>query len=265
MNPSGVDESIDFVEYDPQWAATSPTEVLLSGGNLTAGVVRVGDTVRRPRKASSAFVARLLRHLEAHGFAGAPRYLGEDEQDRDTLSYLPGEVPSRFRRFADHQLADFGRLLRAFHDATRGSDLCDGFPVVCHHDPGPNNVVFDGEHPTALIDFDFAASGDPLEDVAYAAWVWCISSRSDRQPASDQSRQTRLLADSYGLTAAERALLIDAILERHDRNEQFWTARQLDPTRATTSPERIAELLTWTANERAFVQAHRAEFEAALR
>ncbi len=34
----------------------------------------------------------LLRHLEARGFAGAPRVLGLDEQGREVLSYLPGET-----------------------------------------------------------------------------------------------------------------------------------------------------------------------------
>jgi aminoglycoside phosphotransferase (APT) family kinase protein len=41
----------------------------------------------------------------------------------------------------------------------------------CHHDPGPNNTVFRDGRPVALIDFDFAAVGDPLEDVGYGLVV----------------------------------------------------------------------------------------------
>lgn len=51
------------------------SEVPLAGGRTTEGVVRVGDTVRRPTKARAPFVHELLRHLEARGFSGAPRFL----------------------------------------------------------------------------------------------------------------------------------------------------------------------------------------------
>ena len=42
-------------------------EVPLRGGRVTAGVVRVGETVRRPPTANSDFVKRLLRHLADQG------------------------------------------------------------------------------------------------------------------------------------------------------------------------------------------------------
>ncbi|WP_107452075.1 phosphotransferase [Streptomyces sp. NRRL F-5650] len=35
--------------------------------------------------------------------------------------------------------------------------LAGRFPVMCHEDPGPTNVVFRDGVPTALIDFDAAA------------------------------------------------------------------------------------------------------------
>jgi len=73
-------------------------ELPLSGGRLTAGVVRVGDTVRRPTGPHSAFVHALLMHLEAVGFAGAPRLLGMDDQGREILSYLAGWVPPNLDR-----------------------------------------------------------------------------------------------------------------------------------------------------------------------
>jgi len=46
------------------------------GGRQTIGIVRVGDTVRRPRHARSDLVHALLRHLDAVGFEDAPRLLG---------------------------------------------------------------------------------------------------------------------------------------------------------------------------------------------
>lgn len=173
-------------------------EVPLSGGRITLGVVRVGDTVRRPATASSSFVAELLGDLHRQGFTGAPRHLGFDTAGREILTYLPGQVPARFQRWTDPQVAAAGSLLRAFHDATRGSRLAGRNPVVCHHDPGPNNTVFADDVPFAFIDFDTAAPGDPLEDLGYMAWTWCISSKPDAPPATAQAAQVRVLADAYG-------------------------------------------------------------------
>ena len=44
-------------------------ELPLSGGNVTAGVVRVGDTVRRPVGAWTPAVHNLLQHLEQQASA----------------------------------------------------------------------------------------------------------------------------------------------------------------------------------------------------
>ncbi|SCG56737.1 hypothetical protein GA0070613_2718 [Micromonospora inositola] len=45
-------------------------------GNVTTGVVRVGDTVRRPVGPWTDTVDALLEHLHAVGFIAAPRPLG---------------------------------------------------------------------------------------------------------------------------------------------------------------------------------------------
>lgn len=78
-------------------------EVPLRGGRVTPGVVRVGDTVRRPATDASPFVADLLHLYERRGFAGAPRHLGVDDSGRDVFSYLPGDGPPRFRHWDDAQ------------------------------------------------------------------------------------------------------------------------------------------------------------------
>ena len=51
------------------------TEVPLGGGNVSGGVVRIGDTVRRPAGPWTPAVHALLGHLHATGFPGAPRPL----------------------------------------------------------------------------------------------------------------------------------------------------------------------------------------------
>jgi len=64
----------------------------LDGGQQSSGVVRVGDTVRRPLHRNSEFVHALLRHLGAVGFDGVPRLLGIDDRGREILTYVDGHV-----------------------------------------------------------------------------------------------------------------------------------------------------------------------------
>jgi Ser/Thr protein kinase RdoA (MazF antagonist) len=239
-------------------------EIPLPSGRITRGVVRVGDTVRRPFKESSPFVARLLERFEVLNVSWAPRYLGRDVLGRDVLTYLPGSVPPKWRTFTDDQVCEAGRLLRQFHDATRGSELAAGSPVVCHNDPGPNNLVFEDDRPFAFIDFDMAAPGEPFEDLGYMAWAWCISSKTERQPAALQASQVRALVDAYGVDADRRAL-IPAILERIARNIRFWTERRTAPESTAVTVDRIAENIEWSKRELAYASAHRALFLRALR
>lgn len=135
--------------------------------------------------------------------------------------------------------------------------------MICHHDPGPNNTVFRDGQPIAFIDFDFAAPGDPLEDVSYLAWAWCISSRPDRGPVTEQARQVRALADAYGLGPADRDRLPAAIGERLRRNEAFWRDVQGDAV-ASVPPARSAELVAWTRCELAYIETNHEVFVAAL-
>lgn len=239
-------------------------EVPLYGGRITTGVVRVGNTVRRPATASSSFVAELLGDLRRQDFTGAPRHLGFDVAGREILSHLPGHVPARFQRWTDSQVAAAGSLLRAFHDATRGSRLTGRHPVVCHHDPGPNNTVFADDIPVAFIDFDTAAPGDPLEDLGYMAWTWCISSKPDAPPATVQAAQLRILADAYGLHATSRSSLIDAALDRQTRNAQWWRSHLARPSPRVADDHEITGRIRWSEQEHAYTSANRATFDAAL-
>src|SRR4051795_3341979 len=141
----------------PDSRTDQSAEVPLLGGRITPGVVRVGDTVRRPQGPHSEFVHALLTHLESTAFDAAPRFLGIDEQSREVLSYIHGEVPDDLdAALSDDQIAAAARLIRRFHDATAGSDLAGSEEVVCHNDISPVNTVFLDRRPTALIDFDMA-------------------------------------------------------------------------------------------------------------
>lgn len=239
--------------------------VPLTGGRITHGVVRIGDTVRRPTSAASPFVASLLNLLESRGFTGAPRYLGRDQEGRDTFSYVPGWVPAKFRPWTDAQVAAAGALARAMHDATRGSDLARQHQVVCHHDLGPNNAVFQDEMPVAFIDFDMATPGSPLEDVGYMAWVWCVASKSGAPSVGAQAAQVRVLADAYGLAGPERAVLVDAMLERQARNARFWAEVQASSEPVQATAQQISERIAWSQREHVHTAEYRKVFEDALK
>jgi hypothetical protein len=45
--------------------------------------------------------------------------------------------------------------------------------VLVHGDYGPNNVLLDpaARHVTAVVDWEWAHAGDPLEDLAWCEWI----------------------------------------------------------------------------------------------
>ena len=158
-------------------------EIRLAAGN-TSSVWRRGATIRRSTGPWTPAVHRLLRHLEAVGFLGAPRVLGLEEQGREVLTYLEGEVPvypTPPDLWSEGVLEEVAELLRRLHDATVDLDLPDsagregaaapeGGEVVRHNDVAHYNTVFRAGHPVAFIDWDFAAPGPRAWDVAFAAY-----------------------------------------------------------------------------------------------
>jgi aminoglycoside phosphotransferase len=191
----------------------------LSGGWVTSGVVQVGQTVRRPSRPNAPFVERLLRHLESTGFHGAPRHLGFDEQGREILTFIEGDVPSDCRDtvWSDEQLSAIGELLRHFHDATNGSEVARGGEVVCHNDFGPWNLVWRAELPVGIIDYDIAAPGARLDDLGYATWKALNLGLVDA-PVFEQRRRMTVFASAYGAIAD--SMLLAAIERAQERVRQ---------------------------------------------
>ena len=204
-------------------------ELPLPGGNFSAAV-RVGDTVRRETGPWTPAVHALLRHLEAVGFDGAPRVLGEDERGREILSFVEGDVPHDWPTpayvWTDEAIHGIGALVRRYHDACASfvapaaAHWRLGEPhgeVICHHDVAPWNTVFRDGLPVALIDWDFAGPGTRLWDVAYAAWRYVplyAPERMDDVGADPTACAHRLavLCDGYGLT--DRTGLLDTVVRR---------------------------------------------------
>jgi hypothetical protein len=224
-------------------------EVPLRGGRITPGVVRVADTVRRPTNANSAFVHRLLLHLERVGFEAAPRFLGIDLQGREILSFREGTVPENLRPdYSDEVLTATGRLLRRYHDAVADSELAAGAETVCHNDVSPVNFVFVDGLPAALIDFDAAVPGPRIRDLAYGLFLW-LDLGYDGLPLDEQARRTRIFFAGYGL-AEPPAHLVDEILERQ---------RERAPT-APGGPDAVR----WWNTQADWLEQNRRSYEEAL-
>jgi hypothetical protein len=175
------------------------SEIPLIGGRTTTGVVRIGDTVRRPIKARATFVHELLRHLQTRRFTAAPEFVGVDTAGREILSFIPGFVPPELGYFSDAQLNAAARLLRQLHDATLDCPLRSPYEIVCHGDPSPCNCVFVDGVPMAFIDFDGAHPGTRLEDIGYAAWLW-LDIGNDDLSADVQGQRVAEFFQSYGLS-----------------------------------------------------------------
>jgi hypothetical protein len=221
------------------------TEIPLLGGDVTEGVVRVGDTVRRPVGPHSPLVHALLTHLEAVGFEGAPRFLGIDDSGREVLSFVEGEVAGRPRPswIADEtRLASVGQLVRAYDDAAvsfglpqseepagkpvepPGVPAAPAYPpeLIGHVDITPENVVFRAGRAYALIDFDLAKPATRADEMFNVLLWWApLFDPRDRDPLMrdvDVHRRARILADAYGLSGPDRERIIEVAAIRTRRS-----------------------------------------------
>jgi aminoglycoside phosphotransferase (APT) family kinase protein len=187
--------------------------------------------VHRPVGPWTPAIHGLLRHLEAVGYDQAPRVLGFDEQGREVLSWIDGDSgPEGWAKVIDDRgLIAFAHLLRDYHDAvagyrpdasTRWSTTTAGTvgdEVVCHGDFGPWNVVWSGDRPIGIIDWDHARPAQRLHDAAYAL-QFTAPFRDDaeclrwlRYPEPpDRRHRLEVFATAFGLT--DTAGLVDAVI-----------------------------------------------------
>lgn len=214
-------------------------EQRLDGGIANAGlVVRVGRHVLRPPSPHSESIHAFLRAVRRAGFDGASLPVGIDEDGRERLVFIEGEVPvAPYPDWSqsDTALASTARLLRGLHDAARDFDpqgftwddaLADpaGGTLVCHNDVEPSNVVFRDGIAVGLLDFEFAAPGRPIYDVAQLARL-CVPIDHDVDQVrlgwrpADRPARLRLVADAYGLDRDGRAELLAAMDDAIDRIE----------------------------------------------
>ncbi|WP_309062463.1 phosphotransferase [Streptomyces sp.] len=211
----------------------------------------------------------LLRLLEAGGWDGAPRFLGVDDKGREVLGHLDGHVAWEPRQPAavssDESLVAVVRLVREFHDPTAGSSLAGTQEVVCHNDLSPKNTVYrpvGGElRPVAFIDWDLAAPGARIHDVAHVCWQYLALGPSVAD-ATEAARRTRLIADGYELQ--DRRPLIPTILWWQDRCRR---GIEREAGAGDAAMRRLCDAGAVTEVQRAYqwVSDHRDALERALR
>jgi len=123
-------------------------------------------------------VHRLLAHVRAQGVTWVPRFHGIDDQGREILDFIPGEVLHDMPAWLwdEAVLTDVARALREWHEATASFDVRPGdawfWPglepreVSCHNDFAPYNHVFRDGRFVGAIDYDICYPGPCRWDLA---------------------------------------------------------------------------------------------------
>jgi hypothetical protein len=218
----------------------------LAGGNMSR-VVRVADTVRRTAGPWTATTQRLLAHVRACGLAWVPEPRGLDEQGREVLSFIEGDVPHAMPAWVWSLpvLTDVARALRAWHDATASFDRTGAVwqseprepsEVVCHWDFAPYNCVFREGRFAGAFDFDLCAPGPRLWDLAYTAYRFVpLMPPADDPDAGPGERSP--FAWAAGLAR------LDAFLAAYSGGAEPFYSRQV---LVRASADRLGAIAAWT-------------------
>lgn len=157
-------------------------------GGFDGGAELVGGTVRRTAGPWTLSVHRLLSHLGAVGFAGAPQPLGFDEDGRERLSFLEGVTVGSVQPWpawthSDDALAQVGNWLRRYHRAVadfvpradaiwREGQIWRPGLIVSHNDAAPYNAVWNAAGLVGFVDWDMAGPTTKEADLAWVVFSW---------------------------------------------------------------------------------------------
>jgi Ser/Thr protein kinase RdoA (MazF antagonist) len=144
---------------------------------LPGSSIKDDPSPERARVAGSRLAA--IHDAASFGTAGWLRF-DDAASDVPTPGVLPfpegsqrarigAEVDDAIERFRARCLDDADAAAERFHDRFL-DDLPRAFePVLCHGDYSPDNLLFDGDELTGVVDFDRAVAGHAWRDLAHAA------------------------------------------------------------------------------------------------
>lgn len=172
-------------------------------GNV-GGAWRIGDTVHRPTGPWTPAVHALLDFLTPR-IPCVPRVLGFDDEGREVLTYLPGDVYGDDEDvLTDGQLCSLVTWTRTFHQAAAtfshpGPWRLPRLPhatLIAHSDLAPCNVCFDGDRLVGVFDWDIAGPTTPLLELGWIAWSAAPLWRD--VGAVRAADRVTLIAETYG-------------------------------------------------------------------
>ena len=197
-------------------------ETHLSGGSMNE-VKLVGRTVRRQTGPWTPAVHDLLNFLNAEGLSGIPKVHGVDDEGFEILEYVEGRgVPVDDEVVLDNVLVEAVQWLRDYHDLVAnyrppglvnwrtGEKELGPDQIICHNDPGAYNWIIQSGHFVAMIDWDLAGPGNPIDDLAFLAWT-AIPLYRDIGVERTAARLD-LLVDAYGEWGP--STLLGAVVDR---------------------------------------------------
>lgn len=203
----------------------------------------MGDTVRRPRSRYRSSINALLEHVTGTGLVEVPKPLGLDDQGREVFSFIEGDVPiPPYPSWAvtDESLRSVAELLRRYHEAASSfdsdesewpADLADpvGGDLPCHNDVCLENVVFRDGVAVGLLDFDFAAPGRRIFDVAMTLQMCGQVGHPANIERSfgrvDPLARVAVFCDAYGVRTHEGDDLVDGLLSASKVGKSFVKKR----------------------------------------
>jgi len=189
-------------------------EIILGGGRTTTGVVRIGNTVRKPVKKNSEYARQVLQFLERKHFKHSQRYRGKDEENREIFAYVEGFIPADLGDTTDIQLQSFMKIVREFHDISQDFVKSDTL-VLCHDDLSPCNVVFRDDRPIAIIDWNDVHPDERWQDLTYILWLWInIGSHYENKNIVSQMRSA---LNAYGADETTKHDFANKLIKRMNR------------------------------------------------
>ncbi len=251
----------------------------MSEENLNADdkhpIIRIGNEVHRPVGWWTPAVHELLKYLELVGFKYSPRVLGFDSEGREILSFIDGESGKEGWKkiVADEGLRRYAKLLGEYHDAVSDfhpsessewaystGGLKEG-EIICHGDFGVWNIVWQGDEPVGIVDWDFVLPAKPRYDVLYAL-EYSAPFRDDKTTLKwhhfpqvpDRKHRIKVFAEAYGISDIGDVVTEVAAMQRKvGTYEKYLAKRGLQPQVdwvANGDLEEVEKRAKWTEENR---------------